>query len=166
MNTSQPTVDPELVRLYMRQWTTGVTIVSSAYDGVQHGMTVSSFTSISLDPPLVLASIARLARTHQLIADARIFGVTILDHTQQEISEIFAGRVGDDGDRFAGLETFTLATGAPFLRSGLAFFDCQVRLAFAVGDVTLFIGEVVAVQGVAEGQQPLVYYNRDYRQLT
>lgn len=165
MNAIPPLVDPELVRLYMRQWTTGVTVVTSALGGVRHGMTVSAFTSISLEPPRVLVSIARLARTHQLIEDSRIFGVTILNSQQAEVSEVFAGRIGEDQDRFAGLETFTLATGAPFLRDGLAFFDCHVHLAFEVGDVTLFIGDVIALQGVPEDSHPLVYYNRSYHRL-
>lgn len=165
MNDLPPlAVDPEQVRAHMRRWATGVTVVSSLFDGVRHGMTVSSFTSISLDPPIILISLASQARTHRLIEQSGVFGVTILDRGQQDISDRFAGRMSEDEDRFAGLETFTLATGASFLAGGLSFFDCQVRAAYVSGDNTIFLGEVVAVDG-AEFGEPLIYYNRSYHGL-
>jgi len=162
MNRS--TVDPENMRQAMRKWATGVTVVSSIFDGIRHGMTVSSFTSISLDPPLVLISLARNARTHDLVQHSNIFGVTLLDQGQEEISDRFAGRMTEEQDRFAGLDTFKLHTGAPFLSGGLSFLDCAVTASQDVGDNTLFIGEVIAVQ-VAPESDPLIYYNRSYRRL-
>ena len=152
------------MREAMRQWATGVTVVSSNYDGMRHGMTVSSFTSISLDPPLVLVSLAKDARTHDLVQRSNIFGITLLNQVQEEISDRFAGRTTEKQDRFAGLETFTLRTGAPFLSGGLSFLDCSVTATKDVGDNTLFIGEVVALQVAQEGD-PLIYYNRSYRRL-
>ena len=165
MNASQPPVDPEAVRIHMRQWTTGVSIVSSAFGGIRHGMTVSSFTALSLEPPLVLVSLSRLARTYNLVRDSGVFAVTILSHAQQDISERFAGRTSEDLDRFAGLDTFTLRSNAPLLTGGLAFFDCRVVFRQDAGDNTLFIGEVVAAEGYEQAGQPLVYYYRDYHQL-
>ena len=164
MKLTRSTVDPETMREAMRQWATGVTVVSSIYDGLQHGMTVSSFTSVSLDPPLVLVSMAKDARTHDLVQRSKIFGVTLLNQAQDEISDRFAGRTTEDQDRFAGLDTFTLHTGAPFLSGGLSFLDCAVTASQEVGDNTLFIGEVIAVQVAHEGD-PLIYYNRSYRRL-
>ena len=152
------------MREAMRQWATGVTVVSSIYDGLQHGMTVSSFTSISLDPPLVLVSLAKEARTHDLVQRSNIFGITLLNQAQEGISDRFAGRTTENQDRFAGLDTFTLYTGAPFLFGGLSFLDCTVVASHDVGDNTLFIGEVIAVQVTQEGD-PLIYYNRSYRRL-
>lgn len=164
MNASFSPVDPEAVRIHMRQWTSGVTIVSSAFGGIQHGMTVSSFTSLSLEPPLVLVSLSRLARTYHLVQASGVFAVTILGRDQQDVSERFAGRTPEDEDRFAGLDTFTLRTGAPLLAGGLAFFDCRVQYTHDFGDNTLFVGEVVAADGSQTGE-PLVYYDRDYRRL-
>jgi flavin reductase (DIM6/NTAB) family NADH-FMN oxidoreductase RutF len=158
------TVDSEQLRQTMRFWTTGVTIVTAAHEGVQHGMTVSAFTSLSLTPPQVLVSLAQNSRTHDLISRAQAFGVTILSADQQDISERFAGRVPDEMDRLAGLSTVTLETGAPLLGGGLAHLDCRVIATLACGTSTIFVGEVVAAQSKAEGN-PLLYFNRGYRKL-
>lgn len=156
--------DPEELRTAMRQWATGVTIVSAQHNGRRHGMTVSSFTSVSLDPPLVLVSLEQVAKTHKLLMRTDHFGVTILDHSQREISNRFAGRLTERSDRFSGLETFTLVSGTPLLVRGLAWFDCHVVSTYAAGNHTVFIGEVLAVKSVDSGR-PLIYFNRDYRRL-
>ena len=159
------TVDPEILRQAMRHWATGVTIVSSRYGELRHGMTVSSFTSVSVDPPLVLVSLQWGTRTNELIRQSGIFGITLLEHTQQEISDRFAGRISEYLDRFEGLDTFDLKTGAPLLVGGLAYLDCRVVLTYEVGGHSLVIGEVLAVkEGLTE--QPLIYYNRNYRMLS
>lgn len=157
-------VDPHDLRLAMRRWTTGVTVVSAAARAVRHGMTVSSFTSVSLDPPLVLVSLDRESSTHRLVEQIRSFGVSILSDDQRGISDRFAGRIYTDTDRFVGLDTFNLVTGAPLLAHSLAAFDCQVVSSFETGTQTLFIGEVLAVKTGVEGF-PLIYFNQDYRSL-
>jgi len=149
----------------MRKWATGVTVVSAAAQGRRHGMTVSSFTSLSLEPPLLLVVLYQKSRTHALVQAAGSFGVTILASSQREISDRFAGRTPDETDRFAGLETETLQTGAPLLTGGLAWFDCRVEQALPVGTHTLFVGRVVAARAFGEGE-PLLYYDRAYRTLT
>lgn len=152
------------MRAAMRLWATGVAVVSSLHDGVRHGMTVSSFTSISLEPPLVLVSLSKEARTHDLVQRSGAFGVTLLNQAQQQISDRFAGRTSEGQDRFDGLESFTLHTGASFLQGGLSFLDCKVIAAQDIGDHTLFIGQVIDLQVGPDGA-PLVYYNRGYRRL-
>lgn len=156
--------NPEELRQAMRHWSTGVTIVSAQHNNRRHGMTVSSFTSLSLDPPLVLVSLEQVTKTHRLVQQAGYFGVTILEETQLQISDRFAGRITDYRDRFDGLETFTLVSGAPLLAHGLAWLDCRVVVTYQAGNHTVFIGEVLAVKSVDAGQ-PLLYYNRDYRRL-
>jgi len=148
----------------MRAWTTGVAIVTAAHDGRQHGMTVSSFTSISLDPPLIAISLQTSSQTQALVIRAQAFGVTILAADQQDLSERFAGRAGNDDERLDGLQTETLVTGAPFIAGGLAFLDCRVRQTIRAGMNTLFVAEVVAVSE-DDRQSPLVYHDRAYRQL-
>ncbi len=155
----------EDLRNAMRQWATGVTVVSASAQGRRHGMTVSSFTSLSLEPPLVLVALYQESRTHALVQAAGSFGVTILARAQREISDRFAGRTPDDADRFAGLETGTLQTGAPLLKGGLAWFDCRVEQAVPTGTHTLFVGRVVAARSFRAGE-PLLYYDRAYRALT
>jgi flavin reductase (DIM6/NTAB) family NADH-FMN oxidoreductase RutF len=130
-------------------------------------MTVSSFASLSLTPPLVMICLERTTRTYGMVVASDIFGVTILGSGQREISERFAGRIPEDGDRFAGLQTETLVTGSPFISGGIAFLDCRVVAQHEAGTNTFFIGEVVAAQArpAADGIPPLLYFNRDYRGL-
>ena len=157
-------VGPEEFRLAMRNWATGVSVVTTEYQGVRHGMTVNSFTSISLTPPLVLVSLERKTRTHGLVVKSGIFGITILSENQQSVSDCFAGRCGDHENRFANLETHTLVTGAPFIDGGLVYLDCRVVTTYNASTHTLVIGEVVASQ-LGKDDQPLIYLNRMYRRL-
>jgi len=166
MPMKQTTIlDPEQLRQSMRAWSSGVTVVTAATPDERHGMTVSSFTSIALDPPMIIISLQTVSRTHDLVIQADAFGVTILGQDQQELSERFAGRGDDEEDRLAGVETETLVTGAPFIKGGLAYLDCRVAQTIPVGSNTLFLAEVVAAHGDGEGQ-PLVYHDRKYRKLT
>ncbi len=155
----------EALRQVMRHWTTGVTLVTSQYQGVRHGMTVNSFTSVSLDPPIITVTLANDTRTHALALKSGILAITLLSQDQSEISDRFAGRVPDHGERFAGLETFTLTTGAPLLTGGLGFVDGRILQTHALPKSTLFLVEVLAAQA-APGTQPLVYFNRDYHRLS
>ena len=157
-------VSPQELRHAMRQWPTGVTIVTVSHQDIRHGMTVSSFTSLSLEPPWVLISLDRSSRTYHLVAEAGHFGVIFLSGQQRAISERFARRETEAEDRFAGLETHTLVSGAPFLGGGLGCLDCRVVTTIEAGSNTLFIGEVLAARS-GEGELPLVYFNRQYRQL-
>jgi len=161
-------VDPELLRQAMRCWTTGVTIVTSKLDEVQHGMTVNSFTSVALAPPVVSVSLAENTRTHNLVVKSGIFAITILEASQTELADRFAGRgpTGEihESNRFDGVSFFSLATGAPLISGGLAHLDCKVINTVNFGPTTVFFGEVIAV-GNTSVRQPIVYFNRLYRGL-
>lgn len=159
------TVEPDELRQAMRQWTSGVTIVSADHDQIRHGMTVSSFASVSLEPPLVLVSLEQGTRTHGLITQSGSYGVTVLAGDQQEISDRFAGRDTETDNRFGGLDTHTLVTGSPFIDGYLACLDCRVVAQALYGNQTIFIGEVIALEVNADRQDPLLYYNQAYRQL-
>ncbi len=148
----------------MRAWTSGVTIVTAMYNGEQHGMTVNSFTSIALDPPLICISLQTASRTHDVVVKAGAFAVTILAASQQELSERFASHRSSMSERMDGLEFETLVTGAPLIKGGLAFMDCRVRDSIPCGTNTLFIAEVVAVRG-DDHDAPLVYHDRSYHRL-
>lgn len=158
------TLDTEQLRAAMRAWTSGVAIVTATFGGEQHGMTVSSFTSVSLQPPLIVISLQTSSRTHDLVSRAGSFGVTILAADQQALSERFADRPTGSDHRLEGLQTETFVTGAPFIEGGLAYLDCRVTQTVPVGMNTLFIAEVVAVRG-NDADSPLVYHDRTYRQL-
>jgi len=157
-------IDQSQLQIVMRQWPSGVSVVSTQSRGISHGMTVSSFTSVSLDPQMIAISLMKNSRTHDFVVDAGTFGITILSSAQQTISEIFAGRIPDSENRFEGLETWTLVTGAPLLKGGLAYLDCKLTDFFDYGTNSLFLGEIVATK-VGDGGKPLLYFNQRYHQL-
>jgi flavin reductase (DIM6/NTAB) family NADH-FMN oxidoreductase RutF len=163
-NENVMTLDPENLRAAMRAWSAGVTIVAAVYEGAKHGMTVNSFTSISLDPAMVAVSLQKSTRTHELVTQARVFGLTMLSAEQAKISDLFAGREPEIEDRFADLQTETMATGSPLVVGGLAWLDCRVLETFDAGMNTLFISEVLAARD-ASGGLPLMYHNRKYWRL-
>jgi len=157
-------VDPDALRAVMRHWTTGVTVLTTR-DGAQiHGMTVNAFTSVSLEPPLVLACIERVVRTHALVEHSRVFAISFLHEGQAHISDRFAGRETDINDRFTGLSTYTAITGSPILADSLSYLDCVVTAAYEAGTHTIFLAEVVEAK-IQNSQKPLIYFNSDYRTL-
>jgi flavin reductase (DIM6/NTAB) family NADH-FMN oxidoreductase RutF len=158
------TIHGDLLRHLMRHWTTGVTIVTSIRNGQHHGMTVNSFTSLSINPALITVTLANTTRTHRLVLTSGVFGVTILSIDQQELADRFAGRIPEEEDRFKAVEFFTLVTGAPLIVGGLAHLDCHVTQTVILPESTLFIGEVLAGQRI-EDNRPLVYFNRSYHRL-
>jgi len=155
------TLDPEKLRAAMRAWSAGVTVVTAVHEGHKHGMTVNSFTSISLEPAMITISLRDSTRTHELVSKSRAFGLTILSAGQSKISDLFAGKITEIEDRFADLQTETLVTGSPLIVGGLAWLDCRVIETFKVGENTLFIAEVLAARDI-NNRQPLIYHNRKY----
>ncbi len=155
---------PEKLRHVMRRWTAGVTVVTSAYNGVVHGMTVNSFTSISLNPPLISITLANETRTLKMVLDSKIFGVSILGENQIEISDRFAGKILEDGNRFEGVDTFTLENDAPLISNSIGYLNCLAIYVHKLPSSTLILGEVIAAAAGLD-EPPLVYLNRDYRKL-
>ena len=161
-------IKPEDFRLAMRRWSTGVTVVTTQVDGEPYGMTVSSFTSVCLEPPLVLISLERIARTRERIVQSGFFGVTILTSRQQDLSERFARHIPSEADRFAGLQLHYLTAGVPFLLGGLAFLECKVVSLYEASTHTVVFGEVMAVEvsnPLETEEHPLIYYDRAYHWL-
>lgn len=157
-------VTAEMLRHAMRHWTTGVAVVTSRFENQQNGMTVNSFTSISLDPPLVAVTLTTETRTQKLVEQSGVFGVTILGEGQADLSDRFAGRMPSE-DRFSGLETFELVSGVPLLLDGLVSLDCKVIHTYPTENSVHYIAEVTAIRHTAEGG-PLVYHNRLYHKLS
>lgn len=154
---------PETLRDALRAWATGVAVVSAQHNDFRHGMTVNSFTSISLDPPLIAVSIEHYLRTMKLIEQSGAFAVSILRDTHAAWSDRFAGRETENTDRFLDIATRAEITGSPILVDALAYFDCRVETSFPGGTHTIVLGRVLAA-GRAEGK-PLIYWNRNYRHL-
>ena len=158
------TTDPESLRTILRQWASGVTVVTSADGDELHGMTVSSFASASLEPPLVLICLERSTRTHELVSRTGVFAISILSTDQQDISDLFAGRIPDEGDRLANVPYRLAPTGSPVIEGCLGFLDCTLVAHHEAGTHSVFVGEVEAGELLEQGQ-PLIYFDRDYRTL-
>ncbi len=158
------TLDSEKLRQAMRAWTTGVAVVTATHEGQRYGMTVNSFTSISLEPPLVSVTLKRLTHTYELVEKSGEFALTILSADQGDLSDRFAGKISDITDRFENVETSKMLIDAPLLKGGMAFFNCRVVNSIPVGENTLFIAEVITARGEGEGD-PLVYHNRVFWKL-
>ena len=152
------------LRIIMRRWVTGVAIVTVEFDGIRHGATVSSFASVSLEPPMVTLTLSKQSRTHQMIEQARFFGVTLLSRDQQPLSERFAGAISEEQDRFEGVKYFEISDHIPVIEGGLAALGCRIVHEYAMTDSTLFVGEVISSR-LGGDQPPLVYVNRTYRKL-
>ena len=155
-------VDTGTFRAALSQWPTGVGVVTTTAGGGWHGMTASSFSSVSLDPPLVLVCLAEHIYTHRLVAGSGVFAVSILAKDQTAIGERFAGRV--PGERFAGQPWEPQRTGAPVLSTALAWLDCRVVHAYPGGDHTIFVGEVLAA-ATPRRTAPLLFHSRAWGQL-
>lgn len=161
-------VSSEALRMTMRLWSCGVTVVSTRHGEVQSGMTASSFTSIAIDPPLILVCLHKEARTTKLIEQAGVFGVSILAEDQADLSAQFAGytELPEGADRFYNVETFQMHTGAPLLTGAIGWLDCTTYGIQDGGTHLIFVGEVAATRRKEDPVWPLVYHNRAYRQFT
>lgn len=153
-------VDDAEFKLAMSHFASGVTVVTTEEGGRQYGLTVASFASLSLHPPLVLVCIERGVKSHDAIASSKRFGVSILGAEQADISSRFASKADD---KFAGIVTRRGDTGVPLIAGALCTVECSVREQLAGGDHSIFVGEVLATQ-VREGA-PLVYFRSAYRQI-
>jgi len=153
-------IDEAAFKLAMSHFASGVTVVTTEHGGKPFGMTVASFASLSLHPPLVLICIEKGVKTHDAIAAAGKFGVSILSEAQGHISSRFASRVDD---KFSGIEVRRGSLGVPLIGGALTTLECSVYDQLPGGDHTIFIGEVVDSQ-TKEGA-PLVYFRSGYREM-
>ena len=160
-----PIIEPEHLKAAMRAWITGVAIVTGHHNGVVHGMTANSFNSIALNPPTVMVGLQLHTRTQHLVREGGVFAVTILGIEQLSLAKRFAGQINTDLDRFVGVDTFSMISGAPLIQNGIAFFDCKVSNILDVGGTALYLGEVLAVQNTRGERQPLLYFDRAWRKL-
>ena len=148
--------------MYRDAWSrfaTGVTVITTVEpSGAVHGMTASSVTSVSLDPPLVLAVIGESRQTHALIESTGRFGMSILDAGQTETAKHFATPPESRGELAEG--KLDQLSSTPVIANAIAAMDCKVIAAHKAGDHTVFIGEVQSIQ-VGEGD-PLVWFQRQF----
>jgi len=144
----------------MRAYPQGVTVVTAATDAGPVGLTVSSFTSVSLDPPLVLVSIAKSSGLYNLFRESKAFAVNFLADDQKSVSDRFAGRTPAK-HRFDGIRFTRGLTGSPLIAGSRAVLECRLWRAYEGGDHSILVGEVVAAKSL-NSKKPLVYYSQQY----
>jgi flavin reductase (DIM6/NTAB) family NADH-FMN oxidoreductase RutF len=154
-------VSSEEFRRACGRFATGVTIATVLDgQGAPHGLTVSSFTPVSLSPPLISICLGHAVTIIELFRESRYFGINVLAEGQREISERFARK---GADRFKGLEWRHGQTGVPLLTGVLAAIECSVEQRLTAGDHDIFVAEMVSTQ-VVDGA-PLIHFASRYRAL-
>ncbi|MEV5003426.1 flavin reductase family protein [Nocardioides sp. LML1-1-1.1] len=162
--TTNQDLDPVALRQAFGVFPTGVVALAAEVDGVPVGLAASSFTSVSLDPPLVSVSVARTSKTWPDLRRARHFGVTVLADHHGAVCRQLSGPV--DG-RFAGVDVSTSDDGAVTLDEGLVRFDCSLYREVEAGDHIIVLLQVHGVDAGAEGDagHPLVFHRSGFGRL-
>ena len=154
-------VTSDLFRQVMGNFATGITVVTTRdSNGNPYGLTVNAFTSVSLDPLLVLVCLDNRLSVLPTFKNAKHFGISILSEEQEDVSRIFAKK---DSERPASLY-FEGKLGVPLLRNSLAVMECEVKTIYAGGDHQLFMGEVQNAE-VLQPEGALLYFRGKYRKL-
>jgi len=153
-------IDEAGFKAAMSHFASGVTIVTTEHGGRPYGMTVASFASLSLRPPLVLVCIEKSVKTHDAIVAARKFGVSILGADQADVSARFASR---SDDKFSGIDVKRGELGVPLIAGALTTLECSVHDQLPGGDHSIFVGEVV--QATTRDGVPLLYFRSGYREM-
>ncbi len=147
----------------LASWASGVSVVATRTDELVYGLTVSSFTSLSIDPPLVLVCVGNKNRLPAMIREAGRFAISLLSADQDVASAQFA-RSGREPSATFGVPEERTAAGMPAVADAAAHLDCDLHDQFIVGDHTIIVGRVT--QAVARpDREPLLYHRRRYRTL-
>jgi len=157
--------DQEQFRRAMGCFATGVTVITVDYEGAVQGMTANAFTSVSLDPLLVLVCVDHQAKTHAHLHSRKRFGINVLAEQQRTISEHYArpDRNPARAEAEAGARFDRTAHGTPVLCGALAYLECRLQSAQDAGDHTIFIAEVEEV--VVRTGKPLLYFQSAYHAI-
>jgi flavin reductase ActVB len=154
-------IDGATFRSVLGRFVSGVTIVTARDPANRdHGMTASAFCSVSLDPPLVLVSIAHDATIHPVLLEQDELAISVLTASQEAIARRFAEKLDN---RFDGIGFNRAVTGAPLIEGALATLEGRVVHRYSGGDHTIFVAEVIAASATID--EPLVYYRGGYAQL-
>jgi flavin reductase (DIM6/NTAB) family NADH-FMN oxidoreductase RutF len=159
-------IDADEYRAVLGRFVTGITVVTTL-DGQQpFGTTVNSFSSVSLDPPLVLIAVGRERSIHPVIARTHRFAVNILGEDGQALSDCFSGAPSDiPREAFCGATWQTGQAGQPLLDDAIAWIGCELERTIEAGDHTLYLGRVLELGASDRQQWPLLYFRRRYLRI-
>ncbi len=164
-HTADVPADPDLLRLAMRRFASGVTIVTAGTGDQRTGITVSAFSSISLDPPVVMVAINSESSAAPVILQSEHFAVHILSHEQEILSERFAQSIPWD-EKILGINWHAGQSGAPILEGPATVVDTILIQSVVIGTHTIMFGRVVDITMPPETPRtPLLYYDQNYRTL-
>lgn len=182
-------IEKDFFRQVAGQFATGVTVVTAQCQGKPAGITVNAFSSVSLEPPLVLVCIDLISNTLPFIRESGAFAINILTNEQEHLSRCFATTSEERYENFCHANFHTAATGSPIIDDVLAFLDTRLVAEYPGGDHVIFLGEVMAMgtdgqvafaheadaanamliedhySGMEEDKAPLAYYRGKYRHL-
>lgn len=161
-------VDRDQYRDVLARFASGVVVVTTGSSGEQggfHGVTVSAFCSVSIEPSLILACIDREIQSHDLIAQAPVFAVNILSREQSFLAEQFSGRTPLADPDFSRVPHRIGRLGVPLIEQSVAWIECRTWARYDGGDHTIFVGEVVALETGSQ-DDPLIYFDRSFTELS
>jgi len=161
MSTPALSFDSSTFRRTLGMFATGITVITArAKDGSLIGLTVSSFNSVSLNPPLIVWSLANTSTVRAVLEDCAYYAVNVLADDQEAISNLFASKAAD---RFAGVDWEPGLGGAPVLAGCCAVFEVRNTLRYPGGDHLIFVGEVERCDRA--DRAPLLFFNGQYHRL-
>lgn len=150
-------------RTALGRFATGIAVITTTVGGEDHAMTANAFTSVSLEPPVVLMCVEKVARFHDAVLEAGVWGVSVLAEDGLEISRWFALRGRPLDGQFDGVElTRGKATGVPLLAAALGTVECRTRSVHDGGDHVVVLGDALCVAVPAPQGRPLVYWSGGY----
>ncbi len=162
--TEQPAIDSRAYRDTLGRMPTGVTIITTCDEaGARAGATVGSFTSLSLDPPLVLFSLDKSAICHQQFVACSHFSVNVLAEDQTDLSGIFASKNERPWDELALVKGEK--SNAPLLAGCVAYIECAHEATYPGGDHDIFVGRVLSLRVEGLDRRPLLFFGGTYRRL-
>ncbi len=157
-------LDKAAFRYVMGHFATGVTVMTTTAAGRMHGITVSAFASVSLEPLLILVSLERSTVMHELVFSSRAFALNILGEHSESTARFFADNARLNAPEFREGGYRLGITGSPILKEATGFIEATMYGAHEAGDHTIIVGQVIAADVVSE-DEPLIYYRSGYRQL-
>src|SRR3989442_8954713 len=154
-------IDSHELRRVLGHFVTGVTVITTKdITGAPFGLTANAFTSLSLNPPLVLICVDKAAQCYSCFVESNVFTVNFLREDQEGISRRFATK---GVDKFAGLSWHEGAYGAAILDDAIGYLECKIVQSYEGGDHTIIVGEVL--NGLAGGGRPLLFFKGKYQRL-